>query len=77
MRQVVETLNGYGFAVQRVTVPGPPVNGGPPEDVPLTILSFVSSHEPHRVDVPLEEDARRQLVEALTGGITIARGPQG
>ncbi|HVM68876.1 MAG TPA: hypothetical protein VM204_03460 [Gaiellaceae bacterium] len=50
-------------------------NGGPPQQVPLSILSFIDPSAAHRVDVPLDDNARRQLVEQLTGGITIAKGP--
>lgn len=81
MRAVVETLNGYGFSVQRGEVPdldpesGQPVmNGDGPRMVPLTVISWSDPETRHRVDIPLLEAGRLALVEALTGGITIARG---
>lgn len=77
MRQIEETLNAYGIEVARLEVPDldeqgrPLLNGDGPKTVPLTVLTFTSRDRHHRVQVPLTEEARRSLVEMLTGGIAL------
>lgn len=79
MRLIVETLNGYAMRIRKVDVPElDPKDGqqlhdghGLPKLMPLTILSFICPETGHVVEVPLPEDGRKALIEALTGGIVV------
>lgn len=78
-RTTVETLNGYSIRIRKVDVPEVDPNDGQqihdalglPKLVPLTILTFLCPLTGHVIEVPLPDEGRHALIEALTGGIAV------
>lgn len=84
-RVTQERLLGYGFQVIKETVPqidegdGQIIHGanGQPKTTEETVIVFVDPVSAHRVDVPLSEEARGEMVKQLTGGIVLPSGAGG
>ena len=78
-RIVKETLDNYRVGVRKLDAPEiDPRDGqvlhdghGLPKMRPITVLGFIALDGTHVVEVPLDEEGRQNVIEMLTGGITI------
>lgn len=86
MRTVEEVWSGVGFAVeqgeqQRMTPEGLPLMkpDGTPDMEATTVLMFVdqSPGEQRVLRVPFNDEGKAKLIQALSGGLVIAKGLSG
>lgn len=82
-RQTIDILTGYQFAVRSQQIarvdpkdglPYHDANGTPQHD-DITVIVLDDPTTGHQVQLPLTDDARRELARQLAGGIVLAAAP--